>query len=216
MTLVVCGGTATEVGKTWIGAAVLREVRANGIGVAARKPAQSFGSAAGGTDADVLGAATGEDPTDVCPRHRWYEAEMAPPMAAAALGRPPFSIADLVSELNWPAPEPAVRWIETVGGVRSPLADDGDTIDLCEAVTPDLVVLVASAGLGTINSVRLCVKALRPWPVSVLLNRFNASNSLHTANRDWLVLRESLDTIVTPGDLAARIGHVASVSGTSR
>jgi dethiobiotin synthetase len=212
MTLVVCAGTATEVGKTWIGAAVLGDLNANGISVAARKPAQSFNSGTDATDADVLAAATGEEPTSVCPEHRWYDAEMAPPMAASLLGHPRFTIADLVSELHWPTPWPTVRWIETVGGVRSPLADDGDTVDLCEAVAPDLVVLVASAGLGTINNVRLCVDALQQWPVTVLVNRFDRSDSLHRANRDWLSRRESLDIIAAPQDLSARLGR-AAVSG---
>ena len=40
--LVVCAGTHTEVGKTWVGAAVLGDLRARGRTVAARKPAQSF------------------------------------------------------------------------------------------------------------------------------------------------------------------------------
>ena len=44
MTLVVCTGTATEIGKTWVGAAVLSHLRAAGTTVAARKPVQSFDS----------------------------------------------------------------------------------------------------------------------------------------------------------------------------
>ena len=50
--------------------------------------------------------------------------------------------------------------METAGGVRSPQADDGDAVDLVRLLAPDLVVLVADAGLGTINAVRLCVDAL--------------------------------------------------------
>ena len=59
--LVVVAGTATEVGKTWVGAAVARELRDRGTTVAARKPAQSFEPAdvepgGIGTDADALAA----------------------------------------------------------------------------------------------------------------------------------------------------------------
>ena len=101
------------------------------------------------------------------PLHRWYEIPMAPPMAAAALGRPAFTIVDLMDELRWPAEPVDVGLVETAGGVRSPLAADGDCLALCEALGPDLVVLVADAGLGTINSVRLTVGALdaldAPW-----------------------------------------------------
>jgi hypothetical protein len=46
---------------------------------------------------------------------------------------------------------------------------------------------VADAGLGTINAVRLCVEALRGFPVLVALNRFDPADDLHVRNRAWLV-----------------------------
>ena len=206
MTLVVCAGTGTEVGKTWIGARVLETVRAAGGGVAARKPVQSFDPRSSEpTDADVLAGATGEPAESVCPPHRWLPVAMAPPMAAQVLGRPSFTMAELVDELRWPLPAPDVTWLEGVGGVRSPLADDGDTTDLCGAVQPDAVVLVADAGLGTINAVLLSVDALGRWPVVVVLNRFEAGNDLHVRNHAWLADRASLDVLIGPAPLAERL-----------
>src|SRR5206468_3372795 len=83
----------------------------------------------------------------ICPRSRWYEVAMAPPMAADALDRPSFTIADLLAELSFPS---AVSHglVEAVGGVRSPIAHDGDSVDLARALGPDLVSLVAAAGPG--------------------------------------------------------------------
>lgn len=148
--LVVVVGTGTDVGKTWVAARLLSELRGAGATVAARKPAQSFdpGEDPSDLDAAVLGAASGEAPEVVCPAHRWYEVPMAPPMAAEALGRPPFRSADLVDELQWPTDPVDVGLVETAGGVRSPLAADGDCASFCAALAPDLVVLVADAGLG--------------------------------------------------------------------
>ena len=80
--LVVVAGTGTEIGKTWVAARLARDLRATGYEVIARKPAQSFDPGDSSTDAHVLAAATGEEPSMVCPRHRWYPAAMAPPMAA--------------------------------------------------------------------------------------------------------------------------------------
>ncbi len=66
--LVVVLGTATEVGKTWMSAAALRELAGRGRRVSARKPAQSFDPDDGHpTDAFVLGGATGENPRDRVP-----------------------------------------------------------------------------------------------------------------------------------------------------
>ena len=189
MALVVCVGTHTEVGKTWIGAAVLAELRARGRTVAARKPAQSFDPADDHPlDADVLGDATGESGDTVCPPHRTYATAMAPPMAAEALGRPVPTLADLVDEVRWPDPAVDVAWLETVGGPRSPIACDGDAVDLVEAVAPRRIVLVADAGLGTINAVRLSIapfQALGHEPL-VVLNRFDPADDLHRRNAGWL------------------------------
>ena len=126
--LVVVSGTGTEVGKTWVAAAVLRECRRRGLSVAARKPAQSFDAdTSAGTDNDavVLAAASGEDPAAVCRDDRSFPRALAPPMAAEALGRPPFTVADLVAELDWPRPRVRLGVVELAGGVRSPQAAEG-------------------------------------------------------------------------------------------
>jgi len=205
--LVVVTGTATEIGKTYVGAATARELRSAGVSVRARKPAQSFeaGTPASATDAGVLAASTGERPEDVCPPHRWLAVPMAPPMAADVLGTPPFTIADLVGELAWPDGI-EVGLVEGVGGPRSPLADDGDTIDLADALDADHMVLVADAGLGTINAVRLSVAAIgRARPVTVVLNRYDEADDLHRRNREWLVKTDGLDVVCTGEEVAAAI-----------
>jgi dethiobiotin synthetase len=199
MSIVVVTGTGTEIGKTWVTAAAAAELRRRGTKVAARKPVQSFApdgsDASGPTDADLLAAATSEDPAAVCPRHRWLPCAMAPPMAAECLGLAPFTIADLVGEITGRAPEDAIVFVESAGGVRSPLAGDGDTVTLVDALEPARVLLVADAGLGTINLVRLSVAALAPHRIVVYLNRFDAHDELHRRNRDWLVTREGLDVV---------------------
>jgi dethiobiotin synthetase len=206
-------GTGTDVGKTWVAARLLSDLRAAGLTVAARKPAQSFeqGDDPASRDAAVLGAASGEPPEVVCPPHRWYEIAMAPPMAAEALGRSSFDIADLVRELQWPHPvdHPVdVGMVETAGGVRSPLAADGDCVALCAALAPDLVVLVADAGLGTINAVRLTMDALSELcaPVVVALNRFDAVLDLHIQNAEWLGTRDGLTVVKLPGGETELVG----------
>ena len=203
---VVVAGTGTEVGKTWWTCAVIRTLRDAGISVAARKPAQSFApdDPSELRDAALLGGATGEHAADVCAPHRSYAVPMAPPMAADALGAPSFAIADLLTELHWP-PGVAFGFVETAGGVRSPLAVDGDNVALIDALGPDLVVLVADAGLGTINLVRLSTAALAAHPVVVALNRFDPADELHVRNRAWLVEVDRLDVVVTPDDLRDRL-----------
>jgi dethiobiotin synthetase len=210
--LVVVVGTGTEVGKTWVAGRVLERLRAAGVAVAARKPVQSHEPGDPTTDARELAAATGEDPSQVCPPHRSYEVAMAPPMAAEALDRPPFDLSDLVDEISWPD-SVEVGLVETAGGPRSPMASDGaDAVALVAAVMPDVVVLVADAGLGTINQVRLSVAALDPvvetrssLELVVVLNRFDPTDELHRANLAWLTRRDGLAVLSTVDDLVDRL-----------
>jgi dethiobiotin synthetase len=226
--LVVVSGTGTEVGKTWVAAAVLRECRRRGLSVAARKPAQSFDAdTSAGTDNDavVLAAASGEDPAAVCRDDRSFPRALAPPMAAEALGRPPFTVAELVAELDWPRPRARLGVVELAGGVRSPQAADGDAIDFVDRLRPDAVVLVADAGLGTINAVRLAVSALAivtdrssstpPVPVVVVLDRFDPSDDVHRRNRQWLSDRDGLAVVVVPGEEAALVDALVDSSGVA-
>lgn len=204
-TLVVVVGTATEIGKTWASARLLAGARRAGRRVAARKPVQSF--AAGSTeptDAEVLGGATGEPPDDVCPPHRSYAVAMAPPMAADVLGVDPPRLDDLVAELRWPAGT-SLGLVETVGGVRSPIAADGDSRDLLRAVAPDLVLLVADAGLGVIDAVRSAHDALAAERLVTYLNRFDDGNELHRRNADWLRDTDGIDVVTSIADLATRV-----------
>jgi len=173
------------------------------VQVAARKPAQSFAPGDGPTDADVLAAATGERPEEVCPPARWYEVAMAPPMAAAVLGRPVPTLGDLVAETRWP-PGTELGWVETVGGPRSPVATDGDSASLAAALEPDLAVLVADAGLGAVNAVLLSAAAIDALTV-VVLNGYQDTD-LHRRNRDWLA-RSGLDVLTGPEELVERLSR---------
>ena len=186
--LVVVAGTDTEVGKTWVTCRVADHLRRAGRTIAVRKPVQSFLAGDGATDAELLGRASGEDPQRVCPTHRWYGVPMAPFMAADALGLPEFTLADLADEVScsWCAPTD-IALVESAGGTRSPMTHDGgDTVDLAAALEADRVVLVAHAGLGTINAVRLSLDALASFAVVVFLNRYDDTRDVDVRNCDWL------------------------------
>lgn len=197
-------GTGTDVGKTWVGAGLLRSLRmGSGVRVAAVKPAQSFEPGEGPTDAEVLAEATGQHPYEVCPRGRWYEVPLAPPEAADELGLPPFTL----SELVLPEPDADVVAWEGAGGPRSPLACDGDTVGLARAISPDLIVLVAPAGLGAINDVRLSAAAFDGIaPLVVFLNRFDPSALVD--RRNLAFLRGDGFEVVTDVPALERLVHV--------
>jgi dethiobiotin synthetase len=194
-------GTHTEVGKTYVLAQWLAMLRAQGYTVTARKPVQSFGVNDETTDAKQLAAATGESPAEICPSHRSYPLAYAPPMAADVLQRPGIRLAELIADLNWPKTYD-VGAVETVGGPRSPIAHDGDSVELLLRLQPDRVLLVADAGLGTLNAVRLSLTAAAPLRCVVVLNRYQADNELHRLNREWL-RRDGIEGIVNLSELTS-------------
>lgn len=172
--------------------------------VAARKPVQSYDLSGGPTDAEQLAVASGEHPHTICPPHRWYPRAMAPPMAADALGRPRIELSELINEIGWPE-SADIGIVETAGGVRSPLAHDGDSIDLVQQLRPDRVLLIADAGLGTLNAVRLTLRCLEALPTDVFLNRFNPADPVHRSNLEWLTEHDGVAAFTTIESVAMPI-----------
>jgi dethiobiotin synthetase len=125
-------------------------------------------------------------------------------MAADLLSRPRIALDTLVSEITW-KPELDIGVVETVGGPRSPLAHDGDSVDLLLRLQPDAILLVADAGLGTLNAIRLCLPCIGNMPVAVFLNRFDASNELHRLNLQWLQDKDAVAAITDVRALTALV-----------
>ena len=211
--LIAVVGNATDVGKTWVAAALVPLLIDAGRRVSVRKPVQSFAADELATDADVLAAATGEDAQEVCPSARRYPLAMAPPIAAHRLGAAPIALHDLQAELTWPDGID-IGIVETVGGVRSPMADDGDSAAFARSILPDHVLLVADACLGAINAVRLSAGALSPMPMTVMLNRFDGDNEVHEGNRAWLADRDGYAVVTSVDECAAALLRLLPIGGT--
>jgi dethiobiotin synthetase len=199
--LIVVAGAGTEVGKTWVSARLIAHLRERGFMVAARKPVQSFDPSSGPTDAAILAAASGEQPNTVCSRFS-YPLPLAPPIAAAELGLHPPTLSAIIAALSIPASGFTV--IESVGGLRSPLADNADTVTLIRAVSADMVVLVVDAGLGAIGSARSGCDLL-DRPTVVFLNRFHADDRTHRLNRRWLREIDGFEVSIDTNELAAMV-----------
>jgi dethiobiotin synthetase len=201
--LVVITGTGTDVGKTWVAAGLLRELRRRNVAVAARKPVQSY-LVGEHTDAEFLARAAGETAETVCPANRSYPLPMAPPMAAQALNWPAPTLSELSDELDrgWPHDPVEVGVVEGAGGVASPLSIDGDTASLTRRIRADIAIVVGEPQLGIINSARLARLALRPLPVVVHLNRYEPADELHRRNREWLAVQDGFKVTTSLSALA--------------
>ncbi len=165
-------GTDTGVGKTEVAAALVAGWRARGLDVGAMKPAQSGVEDGLTTDADRLReAAGGTDPADlVCPYS--LRAPLAPAVAARLEGVE-ISLAHVLACAAELASRHAALVVEGAGGLLVPLTDRETYADLAVALGMPVLV-VARAGLGTVNHTALTCEALRARGLAVagvILNR---------------------------------------------
>ena len=207
--VVFVAGTGTEVGKTWAAAGLARLLRRSGLTVAACKPVQSYDPDEDGpTDAAVLAAATGQHPDAVCPPERTYPVPLAPPMAAGKLGRTCPTLDEMSTDCRFDA-SVDVGLVEGVGGLYSPLASDGHNLDLIERIEPDLVIVVASAALGSIHDTMACTLPLSAYRRAVFCNRFDPQTEVHVLNVRWL-RNTGLEVAVDLPELAGIVSSVAA------
>jgi dethiobiotin synthetase len=154
-------GTGTDVGKTFLSAALIRYWRAAGHKVAAVKPVVSgFDPAtAQASDPGVLLAALGYPITDIDAMSPWrFAAPLSPDMAAAREGR--ALDFDAIVEFSRHAAKSADRvLIEGVGGIMVPLDERHTVLDWMSALRLP-VLLVAGSYLGTISHTLTALRVL--------------------------------------------------------
>jgi dethiobiotin synthetase len=151
-------GTDTDVGKTAVAAAILRQLRAAGQVVGAYKPVASGAAAAGG-DAAALWEAAGRPLSleAVCPQA--FAAAIAPHRAARAEGRVVDERLLRAGFEPWRAAGGIVV-VEGAGGLFSPLGDATLNVDLARGLGLPLVI-VDAARLGAIGRSLALVRAAR-------------------------------------------------------
>lgn len=168
--------TDTGVGKTFITAALAMALRARGRDVAVLKPVQS-----GATSTDPAGDAAllGADCVYA------FAAPLAPLVAARAEGRTiePGPILARAEEL---AREHELLLLEGAGGLLTPLAEGFDLADLAVAIGLPLIV-VARAGLGTVNHTLLTIEAARRRELEIAGVVLNGKTDESTAENAALI-----------------------------
>lgn len=155
---VVITGTGTEVGKTVVTAALAAAALAAGRSAAVLKPAQT------GVSVD--------EPGDVTEVRRLagrrvegaelarYPDPLAPATAARRSGRPPVPPQRIAEAAGVLASRHDLVLVEGAGGLLVRFDDAGSTLADAAGLLDAPVLLVAEAGLGTLNSAALTAEAL--------------------------------------------------------
>jgi dethiobiotin synthetase len=209
-------GTDTGVGKTVLAAAVAAALRADGVDVAAFKPAVTGLDEVGGSesrpaDHELLAAAAGRRAEEVT-AHRFGPA-LSPHLAAELAGTA-LDPAALVAAARGLLADVVVA--EGVGGLLVPLTLGYTVRDLAV----DLgwpVVVAARPGLGTINHSLLTVEAARaagldvravvltPWPAQ--------PGAIHHSNVE-AIERLGAVAVATLGEVGLDVAELARAGAT--
>ncbi|GHH12149.1 dethiobiotin synthase [Streptomyces lanatus] len=158
MPVLVITGTGTEVGKTVTTAAVAATAMAAGRSVAVLKAAQTGVRTDEDGDAQEVARLAGGVTTAELAR---YPDPLAPATAARRAGRTPVrphEIADAAAKL---ATEHDLVLVEGAGGLLVRFDEAGSTLADAAELMAAPVLVVASAGLGTLNVTELTARELR-------------------------------------------------------
>ena len=179
---VIVTGTDTGVGKTIVAAAIAAAAQSAGLRVAVIKPGQT--GTATGEETDAATVTRLAEPAAVRTLAA-YPDPLAPLAAARVSGEPTLTVMAAHLGIRDVGRHHDLTLVEGAGGLLVPLGEGGWTVaDLAVSLGATAVV-VARAGLGTLNHVALTLEALqrRRVPALVVLGAWPADPELvHRTN----------------------------------
>ncbi|MEV7414108.1 dethiobiotin synthase [Streptomyces sp. NPDC089919] len=157
MSVLFVSGTGTEIGKTVATAAIAAAALAAGRSVAVLKPAQT--GMAPGEPGDAAEVARLAGPVTTAELARYPE-PLAPDTAARRAGLPYVTPAQVAEAAQKLAADHDLVLVEGAGGLLVRFDDEGRTLADAARLLDAPVLIVAPAGLGTLNSCALTAEAL--------------------------------------------------------
>lgn len=161
--IVLVTGTDTGVGKTITTAAIAAAATASGVRTAVVKPAQTGIDPSYGEVPDMAVVARLAAPATTVTLAE-YPDPLAPTAAARVAGLPPLDMFAIIDQVKGIAAEHELTLVEGAGGLLVPMGlHPGGAVwslaDLAVALSAPAVV-VARAGLGTLNHTALTLEAM--------------------------------------------------------
>ena len=168
-------GTDTGVGKTVVTAALALALKARGVDVGVIKPVQT-----GEGDARALKSWVGlaENLEEIAPFS--FRAPLAPLVSARLEGRT-LALGEVVARVRALAERHEVVLIEGAGGLLVPVGPGWTIADLAAALGLPLLV-VARAGLGTVNHTLLTIEVARRAGLEIAAVVLNGDNAIAGSN----------------------------------
>ena len=179
-------GTDTGIGKTWVSALVIEELRKKGVEAVGLKPVLS-GSR---EDAERLWEASG-GALDLDAINPWWYKTPAAPLVASRIEGLTLEVEPMVEYVHKVQSSHDFTLVEGVGGWEVPMGEDFSFQDYARALRFPVMV-VAANWLGTINHTLLTVKAIQAAGlecIGVVLNHLEAERDV-AATTNRMILEE--------------------------
>lgn len=199
-------GTGTDVGKTYISALIVKKMREAGYNCGYFKPVISGVTEMCGhlmdSDANYV-IQTANIPTEAeqCVSYYWQEA-VSPHLAAKRknqeidIDKIKYDFAQINKKYDY-------LLIEGAGGITCPLKINSEEKYLLKDLIWELglsVIIVADAGLGTINSTLLTVDYARANGIEIegiILNNYESDNFMHWDNLEQIETLSGINVVAT-------------------
>ncbi len=209
--------TGTDIGKTYVSALLVKQLREKGINCGYYKPVLSGAIVHGDEiildDAQVVCSTAGLKGNPIDKVTYAFEPAVSPHLAAQMEGKH-IALEKIVEDYEIHSKLNNFTVVEGAGGIITPLDLD---IKLFMYDLPDVlrldVIIVADAGLGTINNTFLTVDFLRRSMINVkgiILNNFDIEDIMH---RDNLEVIERICEVKVLGTVATGAKRIDFMNG---
>lgn len=187
-------GTGTDIGKTYVTALLAKALVSLGINAGYYKAAISGAESIEESDAGFVKSFSKINQDTSSLLSYLYKNPLSPHLAARIEGNPP-ELDVIKSAYEQTALTHDLVLVEGSGGIVCPIRCDEKAFIMLEDIIKELkleTLIVADAGLGTINAAVLTISYLREKNIGirgVILNRFDGENIMH---KDNLIMIEKL------------------------
>lgn len=199
-------GTGTDVGKTYVSALIIKKMREAGFNCGYFKPVVSGVTEMCGqlidSDANYV-VQTANIPTEArdCVSYYWQEA-LSPHLAAKRKNQE-ISIEKIKYDYSQISKKYDYLLIEGAGGITCPLKINSEEKYLLKDLIWELglsIIIVADAGLGTINSTLLTVDYAKSNGIEIegiILNNYESDNFMHWDNLQQIEELTKINVVAT-------------------
>lgn len=188
--------TGTDVGKTYVSALIVKGIRKQGINCGYYKPALSGDVYPNDCEYVFKTAGIKKDANN----NVSYKFKPAlSPHLASKLENNPIKLKKIKADFERIQKEFDMLVVEGAGGIICPFNDDLILPDVIKALGLDIII-IASAGLGTINSTVLTVEYAKTHKINIkgiILNNYDETDIMHVDNKKMIEKLTGIKVLTT-------------------